>query len=154
MKKKTRRTISISVIIIILFIILYSFNIFNLKHLIQGISVSTDTNGDNTITTTKGKDLKLPKQFQEHNIKLLDGDKIISNIHNVTKANEQEINSWEITVTTDKSIEDIFNYYSLTFTNPIATKTDTNAIIIGGIAENMVKVTIENGTYKIYIEKK
>ena len=29
-----------------------------------------------------------------------------------------------------------------------------NAIIIGGMAENMIKVTIENGTYKIYMEKK
>ena len=154
MKKKTRRTISILVIILILFVILYAFNIFGLKYLIKGISVNTVTSGDTTITTTTGKSLDLPKEFNEHAIKLLDGDKIISIIHNVTENETQTIESWEVMITTDKSIDDIFDYYSLAFSNPITTKNETNAIIIGGMAENMIKVTIENGTYKIYMEKK
>ena len=154
MKKKTRRTISILVIILILFVILYAFNIFGLKYLIKGISVNTVTSGDTTITTTTGKSLDLPKEFNEHAIKLLDGDKIISIIHNVTENETQTIESWEVMITTDKIIDDIFDYYSLAFSNPITTKNETNAIIIGGMAENMIKVTIENGTYKIYMEKK
>ena len=154
MKKKTRRTISILVIILILFVILYAFNIFGLKNMIKGISVNTVNNGDTTITTTTGKSLDLPKEFNEHDIKLLDGDKIISIIHNVTENETQTIESWEVMITTEKSIDDVFDYYSLAFSNPITTKNDTNAIIIGGMAENMIKVTIENGTYKIYMEKK
>ena len=154
MKKKTRRTISILVIILILFVILYAFNIFGLKNMIKGISVNTVTNGDTTITTTTGKSLDLPKEFNEHAIKLLDGDKIISIIHNVTENETQDVQSWEVMITTDKTINDVFNHYNSTFSNPITTKTDNSAIIIGGMAENMIKVTIENDIYKIYMEKK
>lgn len=154
MPKKTRRILTILFLLFILFIFLYIFNIFNFKNALQGISVNTVTNGSTTITTTTGKSLKLPKEFLEHNISLLDGDNIISIIVSQTNQNNMHSTSTEAIITTQKNADEVFDHYIQKFSNPITTKTEKNAIIIGGNAENLIKLTIESEKYRIYMEQK
>ncbi len=154
MPKKTRRIITILFLIIILFTILYCFNIFNIKNAIHGISVSKITNGNTTITTTIGKSLDLPKDFLEHNISIQDNDKIVTIVVTETKKENISSKTTEITLTTQKTIEEIFEYYKSKFSNPITTKLENSAVIIGGDAQNLVKVNIESGKYRITMEKR
>lgn len=155
MRKQTRRLITISVLLIILLLIFYSFNIFNLKNIIHGISVNKIVNGNTTITTTIGKSLKLPEEFSKYNIVIQDNEKIINTIVTQTKNdNNSSSKSTEITITTPLSMEDVFSYYQAKFDNPITTISENSAVIIGGDAENLIKITIENGKYKIVMEQR
>lgn len=154
MPKKTRRFITLLFLLVILFILFYSFNIFNLKNALHGISVSKITNGNTTITTTIGKSLELPKDFSEHNISIQENDKIISIVVTEIKNNNTVSKSNEVTLTTSKSIDEVFDYYISAFANPITTRLNESAIIIGGDAENLIKINIENGKYKIVMEKR
>ena len=152
LKKSQRRAITITVLIILIFAIIYCFNIFNIKNLIKGISVVKSTTNNEKIITMKGNNIDLPEEFKKSNISILDNDKISEYTKNELTDNTKIVS--EITIKTDKSINQVFDIYSQIYSNPMSYQTDNTKTIITGDAQNLIKIIISNGEYKIKLESR
>ena len=152
LKKSQRRMITITFLIIIICVIIYCFNIFNIKNLINGISVEKNNTENEKTVTMNGKDIKLPNEFEKSNISILKNDKIIQYTKNEATDNTKTVS--EIIVKTDKEINDIFNEYTKLYSNPMTYETDNTKTIITGNAENLIKIIISKNEYKIKLESR
>lgn len=153
MKKTHRKIISILTLLIIIFVIMYFFNIFNINYLINGISVEKLVNDNIITTTTTGKNLKLNPILKDNDISIIPNDKITkTNIIYNTKNNNQSIT---IDVVSNKTSQEIFDYFKNAYPSSMtAGEPDTIQTIITGSAERLIKITIEDNDNAIkYIIK-
>lgn len=144
--------IVIILIIVIAFGTLYAFNIFNLKDILNGNSV-TKTNSNNVETVTvKGTKLSLPPEFINSSVTIYDSKSITDK--RIQKDSENDTDSYTIKMTNTLSKDELVKFYESAYPDCMSMNTETSTTLISGDTMLIIKIIISDNSHEITITKR